>query len=182
VWLHIALFFVYTGIEVSAGQWSYTVLTEARGVDATRAGTWVSLYWASLMAGRISLGFIVERVGPVLLVRVATALAVVGAAVFAAPWLPDAASFAGLALLGFALAPIYPGLMTETPRRMGPAHAPHAVGFQVSAATAGVAALPSLAGVVGQRVGLAAIPVFLMGCTLVFVLLHETLVARVDRL
>jgi fucose permease len=181
VWLQMAIFFVYTGIEVSAGQWAFTVLTEARGVDATRSGTWVSLYWASLMAGRVALGFIVERVGPVLLVRLATALAVAGAAMFAVPGMPSFVGFAGLALLGFALAPVYPGLMTETPRRMGPVHAPHAVGFQVSAATAGCAALPSLAGVVGERMSLGTIPLFVAGCTLLLALLHETLVATVDR-
>ncbi|UQA56441.1 MFS transporter [Polyangium aurulentum] len=180
VWLQMAIFFVYTGVEVGAGQWAFTVFTEARGVDATRAGAWVSLYWASLMAGRIVLGFIVERVGPVLLVRLATGLAVLGAAVFAVPGLPPALGFAGLAVLGFALAPIYPGLMAETPRRMGPVHAPHAVGFQVSCATAGCAALPSLGGFVGQRMGLGTIPVFVAGCMLVLALLHETLVATVD--
>lgn len=180
VWLQIGLFFLYTGLEVAAGQWAFTVLTEARGLDGTRAGTWVSLYWASLMAGRVVLGFIVERVGPVLLVRLATALAVLSAAVFALPGLPLAAGLAGLSLLGFALAPMYPGLMAETPRRMG-AHAAHAVGFQVSAATAGIAALPSLAGLLGQRLGLGAIPWFLVGCAVGLALLHETLVAAVDR-
>ncbi|NJL57540.1 MFS transporter, partial [bacterium] len=32
VWLSIALFAVYAGIEVGAGQWSYTLFTEGRGI------------------------------------------------------------------------------------------------------------------------------------------------------
>ncbi|MCY0992202.1 MFS transporter [Nannocystis sp. ILAH1] len=180
VWLQLGFFFLYTGLEMSAGQWAFTVLTEARGLDESQAGTQVSLYWASLLAGRIVLGFVVERVGPVLLVRLATALAVLSAAVFALPGLPPVAAFTGLALLGFALAPMYPVLMAETPRRMG-SHAAHAVGFQVSAATAGIAAMPSLAGLLGQRLGLGAIPWFLVGTAVALALLHETLVATVDR-
>lgn len=180
VWLQIGFFFLYVGLEVSAGQWAFTVLTEARGLDTTRAGTWVTLYWASLLAGRVALGFVVERVGPVLLVRLATALAVLGAAVFALPGLPLVLGCGGLALLGFALAPMYPGLMAETPRRMG-AHAAHAVGFQVSAGTASMAVLPSLAGVLAQRLGLGVIPWFLVGCAVALAVLHETLVAVVDR-
>jgi fucose permease len=165
VWLQVAVFFVYSGTEVAAGQWSYTVLTEARGVDTTAAGTWVTLYWASLLVGRVVLGFVVERVGTVRLIRLGTLAAVAGALLFAAPGVPVTAGAIGLAFLGFALAPIYPGLMAETPRRVGVAAAPHAVGFQVSAATLGVAVVPNIAGVAGERLGLYAISSFVAGCT-----------------
>ncbi|HYH94363.1 MFS transporter [Hyalangium sp.] len=181
VWLQITLFFVYTGIEVAAGQWSYTILVEARGVDTATAGTWVSVYWASLLAGRIVLGFIVERVGTVRLLRLGTAAAVVGALVFAAPGLPAWVGAVGLAVLGFALAPIFPALMAETPRRVGAKAAPHAVGFQVSAGTAGVAIIPSIAGFLGERLGLVVIAPWIALCAVLLALLHEVLVAKADR-
>jgi fucose permease len=181
VWLQVAVFFVYSGTEIAAGQWSYTVLTEARGVAATTAGTWVTLYWASLLAGRIVLGFVVERVGTVRLLRLATASAVAGALLFAAPGVPVTAGAIGLAFLGFALAPIYPGLMAETPRRVGAAAAPHAVGFQVSAATIGVAVVPNLAGIAGEGLGLHAVSAFVAGCAVLLAVLHERLVATADR-
>ena len=63
---------------------------------------------------------------------------------------------AGILLLGFALAPIYPMLMSRTPARLGPEAALHAVGFQVSAAMLGVLALPTLAGLLADRFGLEA--------------------------
>jgi fucose permease len=181
VGLQVAVFFVYSGTEIAAGQWSYTVLTESRGVEATTAGVWVSLYWASLLAGRIVLGFVVERVGTVRLLRFGTVGAVVGTLLFAAPGLPPAVGAVGLALLGFALAPIYPGLMSETPRRVGAQLAPHAVGFQVSAATLGVAVIPNVAGLLGKRFGLVAIAPMVAGCAVLLAVLHETLVATADR-
>jgi fucose permease len=181
VWLQVLIFFTYTGIEVSAGQWSYTLLVEERGVTATTAGAWVTFYWASLLAGRIVLGFVVERVGTVRLLRLGTAGAVVGALVFAIPGLPAGVGAVGLALLGFSLAPIFPGLMAETPRRVGEQTAPHAIGFQVSAATAGVAFYPSVAGLVGERFGLVAIGPWIAGCTVLLAVLHEVLVAKADR-
>ncbi|HYO59199.1 MFS transporter [Archangium sp.] len=174
VWLQIAVFFFYSGVEVTAGQWSYTVLTEARGAGTVAAGTWVSLYWGSLLAGRVVLGFVVERVGSVRLLRLGTAGAVAGALLFAVPGVP--AAF-GLAVLGFALAPIFPGLMAETPRRVGADAAAHAVGFQVSAATVGVAVVPSVAGLVGERLGLAAVAPLILGIAVLLAVLHETLVA-----
>jgi len=175
--LQIATFFLYSGVEVTAGQWSYTILTEARGVDDTTAGGFVTLYWGGLLAGRVLSGFVVERVGNERLLRIATACAVVAAAGFAVPALPPALSAAALALLSFSLAPIYPGLMAETPRRVGGA-TPHAVGFQVSAATFGIAAVPAMAGAIGTELGLNAIGPLLALCAVLLWLLHERLVAR----
>jgi fucose permease len=179
VWLQIAVFFFYTGIEVSAGQWSYTVLTEARGMGGTAAGSWVAAYWGGLLAGRLVLGFAVERVGQVRMLRLATLGVLVFTALFAIPGLKVGA--AALPLLSFSLASIYPGLMSETPRRVGARTAPHAVGFQVSAATLGVAVMPSVAGLVSARYGLESIGPVLAGCALVLLLLHERLVAVADR-
>ena len=38
VWAHMAVFFLYTGLEASAGQWAYSLLTEARADPAARGG------------------------------------------------------------------------------------------------------------------------------------------------
>ncbi|WP_224364933.1 MFS transporter [Hyalangium versicolor] len=178
VWLQIAIFFFYTGIEVSAGQWSYTILKEGRGLSAPAAGTWVAVYWGGLLAGRLVLGFVVERVGTVRMLRLAMLGALLSAAFFAIPGL----SFGAIALplLSFSLASIYPGLMAETPRRVGEQTAPHAVGFQVSAATLGVAVLPSLAGIASERFGLDAIGPVIAFCALMIFILHERLVAIAD--
>lgn len=178
VWLQIGIFFLYSGLEVAAGQWCYTVLTEARGVGATAAGAWAAAYWGGLLGGRLVLGLAVERMGQVRLLRLATAGAVLAATLFALP-LPIAG--AALPLLSFSLASIYPGLMSETPRRVGAGVAPHAVGFQVSAATAGVAAVPSLAGFLGEWLGIEVIGWVIAACALALSFLHERLVALADR-
>lgn len=175
--LQSLIFFFYTGVEVTAGQWSFTVLTEGRGLSTAAAGTWVSLYWGSLLVGRIASGFVVERLGPVRMLRASTALAVLGALLFALPAVPPAL---GLAVLGLALAPIFPALMSETPRRVGTDVAAHAVGFQVSAATAGVAALPSAAGFLAERFGLGVIAPQLLGYVLILAGLHTWLSAISD--
>ncbi|EPX64869.1 hypothetical protein D187_000291 [Cystobacter fuscus DSM 2262] len=178
VWLQILIFFIYTGIEVTAGQWSYTLLTEERGLGTAEAGTWVSVFWGCLLAGRISLGFVIERIGTVRLLRLSTALAIVGALLFALPSLPPAL---GLGLLGFSISSIFPALMSETPRRVGQDAAAHAVGFQVSAATLGIAVLPSLAGLLGARFGLWVIGWQILGCVVLLTVLHEILSALTDR-
>jgi fucose permease len=179
VWLQIVIFFFYTGIEVSAGQWSYTLLKEGRGLSSAAAGTWVAIYWGGLLAGRLVLGFVVERVGQARMLRFATVGALASAVIFAIPGTSWGA--VALPLLSFSLASIFPGLMAETPRRIGEQLAPHAVGFQVSAATLGVAVLPSTAGLLSERFGLEAIGPLIACCALMLLVLHERLVAVADR-
>jgi fucose permease len=81
--LQIALFFIYTGLESGTGQWCFTVLREGRGLDIQAAGAWTTAYWGSILAGRVVLGFVVDRIGPDRLLRITTLTALAGAALFA---------------------------------------------------------------------------------------------------
>ena len=62
VWTNVLQFFVYTGLEVTAGQWTYSLFTEGRGAAPGVAGVWVAVYWASLTLGRIVSGVLARRV------------------------------------------------------------------------------------------------------------------------
>ncbi len=166
------VFFVYTGIEAGAGQWAYTFLTESRGMGAHAAGLAASCYWGSLFLGRIAFGAAAHHVAPLVLLRLVTCAAPIPALVVATTQ-GDLAGVAGLSALAFLLAPIFPLLIAETPRRVGARHSAHAIGFQVAAATLGAGTLPSLAGVLLRRVGLEALGPFLLAATLVLLLLHE---------
>ena len=47
LWTGVAAFLLVAGLELSAGQWIYSLFTESRGVSATGAAAWTSGYWAS---------------------------------------------------------------------------------------------------------------------------------------
>lgn len=174
VWLGIALFFVYTGLEVAAGQWSYSLFTTGRGVAPARAGVWVSAYWGSLTAGRLLFGAAATRVEPRRIVRLATAVIPLGALLV---WLNPTPplGFLGLAAMGFFLAPVFPLLVAQTPARLGPRYATRAIGFQVAAATLGAAAVPGLTGVLARAYGLEIIGPYLLAAAVVLALLHEAI-------
>ncbi len=82
-------------------------------------------------------------------------------------------NFLGLVLLGFSLAPIYPLLIAETPKRLGAAHAANAIGFQVSAAYIGTATIPGLTGILAQGSGLEIVGPVLFSTAAVLLVLHE---------
>ena len=160
-WLSMLLFFLYTGLELCAGQWLYTLLTEARGMQPAPAGIWVSVYWGSLGVGRLLSGVIVAHITVRTLLRLCmfgAMLAVVLLWLHLAPWL----SFIAIALLGLSLAPMFPSLISLTPARMGPAHTANAVGFQITAAMSGGAALVGGFGLVADRLGLETLGPFLL--------------------
>jgi fucose permease len=175
----MALFFVYCGIETITGAWMYSVMVESRGIDPVRAGVWTSIYWGSLTAGRFLIGALANRVDTVQLVRWSMGGALCGVALLLtrAPSL----ALAGLAVTGFSLAPIFPSLMSLTPRRFDARHVPRIIGYQVGAATIGIAVLPALAGVFARRAGLETICVFLLVLAMAMVALHEVLVRRQNR-
>lgn len=176
VWLQCLIFFIYTGLEITVGQWSFTVLTESRHVPATTAGVWVTIYWGSIAAGRVLFGFIVERLGIDRLLRRVLFFVAGGAFAFLYTGATVASPIA-LACIGLGLAPIYPCLMTRTPERLGHGLAAHAIGLQVSFAMLGGAALPSLAGFLSARLGLEVIPMTALAMAGAIFLLHEVLMA-----
>jgi fucose permease len=153
VWIGLLVFFLYTGLEFTFGQWCFTVLTESRHIDTESAGIFTGIYFGAIGAGRILLGTIVDRVGIDRLVRCSTLVALLGAGVFAQAS-SGAASFIGILLMGFGMAPVFPCMMSATPIRLGPRMATHAIGFQVSAAMFGVAVIPTSAGLAAQAFGL----------------------------
>lgn len=180
--LQALLFFVYSGVELGIGHWSYSILSQSRGIEPKAAAFAVSTYWTSLFAGRLLAGFSVERLGTVALTRGGMLLAAVAASLFAAVSLSAAASAVVLGVIGLAIAPIYPGLMSETPRRIGLAAAGHAVGFQVSAATTGAVLLPTLGGILAEWRGLELTAGLVAVSALLLVTLHELLLRRTDAL
>ena len=166
------VFFLYTGAEASAGQWAFSLLTESRGMPAAAAGLVASTYWGSIFVGRLAFGAVAHHVAPPTLLRLGMAGAPLAALVVCLTR-GGAGAFAGLFALGLLLAPIFPLLIAETPARVGERHAPHAIGFQISAATLGAGALPALAGLLARHAGLESLGPFLLAVTLLLLLLHE---------
>ncbi len=154
--LQIAAYALYSACECSVGMWTASLLTEARGASAGYAGALTSMYFGGIMAGRVLSGFVSDRVGNRRMVWLGLGVASAGAALFAIRgplWL----SAPGLLLLGLGLAPIYPGMMHETPRRFGGRAYRTVIGYQMAAAMLGASLFPGLVGVAASRFGLEAL-------------------------
>jgi fucose permease len=163
----MAIFFLYTGVEVGAGQWEASYCRGHLGLSASAAGIATFAYWASLTGVRILFAVLPRPVRLARIVRWGSALGAVGAA--AIWWEPDhAVALAGFIVLGAGLAGVFPALIGLTPARIGHRRSQHVIAWQVGAAAAGGSGLSAL---MGLLIGLAGLQILGPALTLLAVLL-----------
>jgi fucose permease len=161
VWLSMLLFILYVGAESSLGTWTFTLLTESRGVDVKLAGFLAGSYWLTFTLGRIAAGTFARRIGVDRLVVGGLIGALIGAGLLI--WNPSQmANLAAVAVIGVSIAPIFPAMTSGTSVRVGDHHAANTIGIQMAATGFGTATITSLMGVLARRTSLEIIPVCLL--------------------
>jgi len=152
----MSVFFVYTGLEVGAGQWEASFCRGQLHLSAGATGLAAFGYWGALTAVRIGLALPRRPLPLRAVVRGGSAIAVLAAAVIW--WQPDVAvTVAGFVVLGGALAGVFPALIALTPVRLGEQRAHNVISWQVGAAAAGGAGLSAVIGLLIGATSLAAL-------------------------
>jgi fucose permease len=172
----IGVFFVYTGLEVAAGQWETTYGRGQLHLSATPAGLATFGYWAALTVVRIGLALPRRPPRSQSVARWGSAIALVATTII---WWQPGVTVTVLAfvLLGGSLAGIFPALIALTPARLGQERAQHVIAWQVGAAAAGAAGISALVGLAIGVSGLAVLgPSLVVLATLL--VLAELLLSR----
>jgi fucose permease len=179
--LSLLLFFTYGGAEIGTGQLSNTLFVEQRGIDQGTAGFWVGMFWATFTLGRVLMGVVADRVSNTKLLRWSMIGTVIGAALL---WFNpvNEVGFIGLALMGFAFAPMFATLIADTPRRVGMRYAANTIGFQVGVAGLGGAVLPGIISAIAGRNSLGLIAPLLFVFCIALLIIHELILWRENRI
>jgi len=152
--LGLVVFFVYTGLEVSAGQWETSYVRGHLGLSASAAGLASFGYWGALTAVRIGLALPAKPVSARTVIRCGLLLSIVGCGLIW--WQPGPVVVVlAFALLGASLAGVFPALIAVTPQRIGAERAQHAIAWQVGAAAAGGSAISAFIGLLIDSTSLA---------------------------
>ena len=160
VWLSAFLFFLYVGCEISLSSWTYSFLTEARDIPAQTAGFLTGGFWAMFTIGRMAAGFLTRRIGGKRIILSGIILALLSAILLW--WNPfEFANVIAVVMIGLAIAPIFPALMSGTKQRVGEAYTANTIGFQMAMTGLGGAIIPSLVGVLAKNTSLKIVPICL---------------------
>lgn len=153
-------FFCYCGIEHTVGLWGSSYLVTIRGIPAVTAASWISLYFFGITFGRFLSGFLAIKLRHKQMVQLGQLLIGAGIIVLLLP-IQGYFVLAGLFLIGFGLAPIYPSLIHETPINFGSQYSQSMIGLQMACAYVGTTFMPPLFGLLGSKVSYGLFPAFL---------------------
>lgn len=157
----LVTFLFYCGVEATVGLWGASYLVGFRSIPAETAAGWISLYYGGITVGRLITGFITLKVHNRLLIRYGQLCSLAGGLILL---LPLSASFSllGFILIGLGLAPIYPGLLHETPARFGRENSAKLMGYQMAVAYTGTTLLPPLFGWIATSSSIRFFPVVVL--------------------
>ena len=166
-------FALYNGLEAVAGMWAASYCTLVRGLDATTAASWASLFYLGITVGRFFSGFLTMKFNDQQMIRLGQTLIAVGIALLLLPG--SAVLPVGLVVIGLGCAPIYPCIIHETPANFGKNLSMAMTGIQMAAAYVGVTLLSPFFGVLAQNITMQLYPWALLAMLLLMVVLSEQL-------
>jgi len=172
-------FFAYCAIEATTGLWASTFLVNHRGIEAETAALFASLFFGGITAGRFIAGFISNRLGCTVMIKIGITVIFVGIGAIIFPTGSNIFSFAGLIIVGLGCAPIFPALIHLTPSNFGAENSQAIIGLQMAGAYTGSALMPPLFGLITNLAGLAFYPVFLLIFAGMFLIMFMLLIRRV---
>lgn len=150
-------FLFYCGLESGVGLWGSSFLVNIKGFEPAIAARWVSFYYAGITIGRFVTGFITFRITNKVLIRAGQVTALIGAIMLILP-LPSVFLLSGLVIIGLGLAPIFPGMIHETPGHFGKQHSQILIGYQMAAAYTGTTFIPPLIGLIASSTSIGIFP------------------------
>ena len=126
--------FLYGGMDLAFITLTSTVLIFLRGMDEATAGAFIVTYFVSQILSRLFFGWLAKWVKNMIRLYIGVVIAFTGLLVI---WLNG--SIAGIAMVGFGFAPMFPSILHEATIRFDSETLKKLVGFQISAFSAGIA-------------------------------------------
>lgn len=156
----LAAFFCYCSVEATTGLWGSSYLVIVRGIDAKTAAKWISLFYFGITFGRFLSGFVALKWNNRRLIRIGQGILAFGILFILLPF-GNHLLLPGFFLIGMGCAPIYPGLLHETPVNFGSAASQAIMGIQMACAYVGSTFMPPVFGFIGSRISYRLFGIFL---------------------
>ncbi|NIK80275.1 fucose permease [Paenibacillus castaneae] len=172
--LAMLTFLFYCGVEASMGLWGSSFLVNIKDLPASTAAKWVSLFYLGITFGRFITGFITFKMSNRKLIRYGQMIALVGTLLLVLPF-PTIVSLVGFMTIGLGLAPIFPCMLHETPKRFGQKHAQSIMGYQMATAYTGSTFIPPIIGLLASYSTMGIFPTIIIVFAIAMLLCTEKL-------
>ena len=161
----MAAFFCYCALESTAGLWASSYLVMEHGVSKETAAGLATLFYTGITVGRGISGFVTYKLSDKNMIRLGQIIIAVGISLIILP-LGEKTAMAGIVLVGFGCAPIYPCVIHSTPAHFGVDKSQAIVGVQMACAYIGSCFMPPLFGILANHISAGLLP-FYLGAILV---------------
>lgn len=153
-------FFGYCGAEATVMLWSSTYFFGTHSITEELAAALGSLFFIGMTVSRFLSGFVANRLGDKMMIRLGLAVSAVGVILTVIPnHLPI--TIAGFLLIGLGYGPIYPSIIHSTPSNFGEENSQAIIGIQMAAAYLGSTFMPPLFGLVANHISIRLMPLYL---------------------
>ena len=161
--LTLIAFFAYCAGEATCFLWTPSYFAGTRqGLSDGLIASFGSLIFGGLMIGRLISGFISNKLGDRLLIRIGIAVELLGIIMVFIPDMHYIFTAIGFVVIGTGMGPVYPSIQHMAPTNFGKRYSAAAIGLQMASAYVGSTFMPMVFGVLQQLVGIAIMPFYLL--------------------
>ncbi len=165
--LSCAVFFIICACEYTAGVWSSTFFAEFKGFSPDKAAKSAMLFYVGMTLGRFVSGVVGKKLGSTQILKISVGILLVSSIIIALPLSPTVAAF-GLLLFGFGMGPTFPNLSYLVPTLFGRDISQSVIGIQLASTYVGIMIMPSVFGLLAEKVSAGLFPYFLFVLMILF--------------
>ncbi|MCR5649724.1 MAG: MFS transporter [Lachnospiraceae bacterium] len=161
--LTLIAFYAYCSGEATCFLWTPSFFAGTKeGLSDELIASFGSLIFGGLMLGRLISGFISNKLGDKLLIRLGIAVELIGIIMVFIPGTHYMVAAAGFVIIGTGMGPIYPAIQHMAPENFGKKYSAAVIGLQMASAYVGSTFMPMIFGILQQQIGIAVMPVYLL--------------------
>lgn len=156
-------FYAYCSGECTCFLWTSSYFAGTKeGLSDGMIASFGSLIFAGLMLGRLISGFVSDKLGDKLLIRVGIAVEILGIIIVMIPVSGYIITAAGFVIIGTGMGPVYPSIQHMAPEKFGKEYSAAVIGLQMSSAYVGSTFMPTVFGILQEHIGIGIMPLYLL--------------------
>lgn len=161
--LTLIAFFAYCSGEATCFLWTSSYFAEVKeGLTDHLIASFGSLIFGGLMLGRLISGFVSNRLGDRMLIRIGIFVEVVGILLVMIPVASFIPAAIGFVIIGTGMGPVYPAIQHMAPTNFGERYSAAVIGLQMASAYIGSTFMPMIFGNIQEKIGIGIMPFYLL--------------------